>query len=38
MREYAKQDNFLDFKKELPSKATAKEAKEIFNLVKKGME
>jgi nicotinic acid mononucleotide adenylyltransferase len=38
MREYAKQDNFLDFQKELPSKATTKEAKELFNLVKKGME
>lgn len=34
MREYAKQDNFVDFRKGLPSKATDKDAKEIFDLVK----
>jgi len=34
MRKYAKEDNFLDFKKNLPSKATEKDAKDIFEMVK----
>jgi len=38
MREYAQKDNFMDFKKGLPSKTTAAEAKEIFNLVQKGIQ
>ncbi len=37
MRKYVKEDNFEDFKKGLPSKASDKDAKDIFNKVKDGI-